>query len=357
MADFFEASALDDGSKEQLCRDLLSEFGVNRVKATPKGELIHSCPLPFGGHRNGDKNPSASLNYRKLTFKCLGCGNSGGLLWFIASCRGETSEEARTWLNDQTGMGQSVMELGNLLKVLDQLYAGPVDERPPIPRYDRSVLRPWTWNLQHPWMTDPPPDGRGIPSSTLDKFGVGYAEEYFDGTERIIIPLWWKGELVGWQARHVGDGDHPDKYRNSPDFPRDRVIFNYENGDRHSAIVVESPASVLRHHHHRSEMQATFGANVTDDQIRLLQRYQRVLLWFDNDPAGWKATERVGGQLAPYNTVWVVNYPGREDPADLDDGPVDFFVEEAIPFALWKSPAQAGTSKESRRGYSQVRHG
>ena len=338
MADFFETSALDDGSKEQLCRDLLAEFGVTHVKATPKGELIHSCPLPFGGHRNGDRNPSASLNFRKLTFKCLGCGNSGGLLWFIASCRGETSEEAKTWLNDQTGMGQSVMDLTNLLKVLDRLYAGPVDERPPIPRYDPSVLAPWTWNIQHPYLTDPPPDGRGIPSSTLDKFGVGYAEEYFDGSERIVIPLWWKGELVGWQARHIVADGHSDKYRNSPDFPRDRVLYNYENGNRRSAIVVESPASVLRHHHHQPTMQATFGANVTDDQIRLLQRYSSVLLWFDNDEAGWKATSRVGEELARYNTVWAVDSPYAADPADLDDDTVDHLVARAIPFAIWKRP-------------------
>lgn len=339
MGDFFEVSILDDGTKEQLCRDLLAEFGVTQVKATSGGELIHSCCLPFGRHKNGDRNPSASLNFRKLTYNCLGCGSSGGLLWFIAACRGETSEEAREWLNGATGLGQTVMELGTLLQILDGIYAGNTEVRPPIPRYDHRVLDPWTWNIFHPYLTDPPPDGRGIPESTLDHFRVGYADEYFDGSERIIIPLFWRGDLVGWQARRVDAAGHSDKYRNSPDFPREQTIYNYGNGDRHSAILVESPASVLRHFHHQPTMQATFGAKVTDVQLRLLQRYGSVVVWMDNDEAGWKATHRVAAELARYNTVWVVDSHYAADAADLDDDVVDQLIADAIPYAIWKQPA------------------
>ena len=91
-------------------------------------------------------------------------------------------------------------------------------------------------------------------------------------------------------------------------------------------------------------MQATFGANVTDDQIRLLQRYSSVLLWFDNDEAGWKATSRVGEELARYNTVWAVDSPYAEDPADLDDDTVDRLIAEAIPFAIWKRPERLSSA-------------
>ena len=34
-------------------------------------EYIHSCPLPFGMHKNGDSNPSASLNKDTLLFNCF----------------------------------------------------------------------------------------------------------------------------------------------------------------------------------------------------------------------------------------------------------------------------------------------
>lgn len=343
MPDFFEAVALDDGSKEQLCRDLLAEFGVTNVNATSTGELIHSCCLPFGRHKNGDRNPSASLNFRKLTYNCLGCGSSGGLLWLIAVLRGGSTEEAREWLNGQTGLGNTVLELGTLLQILDGLYAGNTNVRPPIPRYDRKMLDPWLWEIYHPYLTDGMPgvlEGRHIPESTLDHFTIGYADEYTDGSERIIIPLFWKGDLVGWQARHVVDLGQSDKYRNSPDFPRDRTIYNFDNGDRHSAIVVESPMSVLRHFHHQPTMQATFGAKVTDDQIKLLQRYDRVVLWMDNDKAGWTATHRVAEELARYNTVWVVESPFSADAADLDDAGVDQLIAGAVPYSIWRQPTE-----------------
>jgi hypothetical protein len=345
----FEAAHLPEEQREQLCRDLLAEFGVTRVKPTTKGELIHSCPLPFGQHRNGDRNPSASLNWKKLTFNCLGCGASGGLLWFISACRGEESAQSRAWLEKQTGLGGTVMELPVLLKMLDDMAKPSALERTPLPRYDVSMLKPWLWNEFHPYLTTGMPEfdlpGRGIPEETLRHFQVGYAPEYFMGRheptqERLIFPQFWRGELVGWQARRIDPQDEP-KYKNSPDFPRDRTIYNYDNGNIGAAVVVESPASVLRHFHHVPEIQATFGAKVTDEQVRFLHRYENVVLWFDNDNAGWKATQDVGNQLARYNTVWVVDSPYAADPADMPDELVNELLErQVVPHSLWKPPSE-----------------
>jgi len=333
----FEPTLLPDSEKKELCESLLREFGVTQWRATDRGELIHSCPLPNTRHRNGDRNPSASVNYRKLTFNCLGCGSKGGLLWWIATCRGEGSEEARAWLEGATGTGQTVMDLPRLLELLDAL-ASPASPRAPIPRYDQSVLAPWTeWPIHHPYLTDQPPDGRGCPSSTLQFFSIGYSDQYFDGTERIIIPLFWRDDLVGWQARRIAPWDEP-KYKNSPDFPRDRLIYN--SHDLPTAVVVESPLSVLRHHHHCPNLLATFGAEVAASQMQWLQRYQRTVLWYDNDPAGWEATERVGRALEPYNSVWVVQSPYDADPADLDDTTVEQLIEDAVPLSIWQQPQE-----------------
>lgn len=284
-----------------------------------------------------------------LTGNCLGCGSKGGLLWWIASCRGEGSEEARAWLEGATGTGQTVMDLPRLLELLDAL-ASPASPRTPIPRYDQSVLAPWTgWPIHHPYLTDQPPDGRGCPSSTLQFFSVGYSDQYFDGTERIIIPLFWCGDLVGWQARQIAPWDEP-KYKNSPDFPRDRLIYN--SHDLPTAVVVESPLSVLRHHHHCPNLVATFGAEVAASQMQWLQRYERIVLWYDNDPAGWEATKRVGTALEPYNPVWVVQSPYDADPADLDDGAVEQLIEDAVPLSIWQQPQELQRWNGDQRGHS-----
>lgn len=336
----FEPALLPDHEKRELCESLLREFGVTRWRVNEKhGEMIHSCPIP-GGHRNGDRHPSASINYRKLCFRCLGCGARGGLLWLIATMRGEDAQGVRDWLSGATGTGGHVMELGRLLAVVDALMA-PEAPPPPIPAYSVSALAPWRgWRMQHPYLTDPRPEGRGCPAETLERFQVGYAPEYVMGEhrptqERIVIPLFWRGELVGWQARRLAPWDEP-KYHNSVDFPAERVIYNYL-ADR-TAVVVESPLSVLRHAHHVPGICSTYGAGISQRQIELLHRYDRVVLWLDNDDAGWTATRQVGDALLPFSDVWAVQSPYDADPADLDDSTAEELIRQAVPYVVWERP-------------------
>lgn len=346
---FFEASLLDDGTKETLCRELLSEFGVTHVRRTDRGELIHSCCLPFGGHKNGDRNPSASLNFRKLTYRCLGCGSGGGLLWFIAVCRGEDGLQARHWLETHTGTGQQVMDLSKLLQLLNGLFDHATEEIQQIPQFSSSVLTPWTWNNFHPYLTVGLPEldfvGRGIPEDTLRHFKVGYADEYPMGfyedrtprpsQERIVIPLWWEDKLVGWQARRLNPQDEP-KYKNSQDFPRDRVLYNYRPGE--SMILVESPMSVLRHWHNHPGLVATFGAAVSPKQMSLLARASDLTVWMDNDKAGWDGTRLVIESLSRSVPIFVVDSPYDADPADLDDETVTELIASAVPWGTWSPP-------------------
>jgi hypothetical protein len=340
----FEAGMLPDSQKEQLCRTLLAEFGVTSVNVRPDGEMIHSCPLPFGLHKNGDRNPSASLNYKKLTFICRsGCG-SGGLLWFIATCRGEDIDSSRRWLEDQTGAGPDEQSLGSLLEFFDAVYGGQSQAREPMPKMSEDVLRPWM--LIHPYMTDPlEQGGRGIPMPTMLRFKIGYAQDYRMNvggkevsSERIIIPHFWRGDLVGWQSRRIINDGTP-KYASTPGMPKDQTLFNFDQKAT-GALVVESPLSVLSHAHHM-HLEATFGAEVTDRQCSLISVHRRTVLWMDNDNAGYKATKRLGDYLSAYCDVWVVDNPWAADPADLPDVEVQRLVGESlVPYALWNPPRE-----------------
>ena len=322
----FEAASLPDAEKERLCRDLLAEFGAQNVREGARGELIHSCVLPLGGHTNGDRNPSASLNYEKLTYNCLGCGNSGGLLWFIGICRGTTGDDARQWIGTTTGTGGNLQDLSALLQFFDSLYEQKTGHEAPMPQMSSRVLDPWMW--VHPYLTEM----RGIPEETILHFKVGWDPE----ANRIVIPHFWYDHLVGWQTRRLLNDGSP-KYHNSTDFPKDRTLYNYNpQGER--AIVVESPMSVLAKWHLTPEIEATFGAMVTDRQARLISIHREVILFFDNDVAGWNATERVAAILEPYSVVKVASNPWAEDPGGLDEVTYMQCIEEAVPYALWKRP-------------------
>ena len=328
-----ESSLLPDVEKEQLCRTLLAEFGVTSVNVTDKGEMIHSCPLPFGLHSNNDKNASASLNYKRLTFNCFTCGG-GGLLWFIGICRGTSSVEARRWLETETGAGPEEQPLQSLLDFFDAVYAASNNHTQPIPHMDPRILDPWM--RTHPYLTEV----RHIPEDTLERFSVGYAEiptTTPTGTvasHRVVIPHFWSDQLVGWQSRRLTDDGTP-KYKSTPDFPKDTTLFNHHRGTR--AIVVESPMSVLRHAHHLP-LVATFGAELTDRQIRHLTNYDEVILAFDNDKAGWRSTEKVGPILESYGPVRVLANDYAADVADFDDDTISEMVNSAVPYSLWTRP-------------------
>lgn len=355
----FEAVLLPDSAKEQLARSLLAEFGVTSISTRePDGELIHRCVLPW----HPETKPSASLNYKKLTYRCLGCDSKGGLLWLISSARGISTTDARGWLAGQTGLDGADFDLTALLDLFDALYEDRRSGPPPMPQFGVQVLAPWMFI--HPILTVGAPDlgikGRGIPEANLMAMQVGFAAEYpmdrdpetgavTRTSQRIIIPHFWQDRLVGWQSRRVADDGTP-KYLSTGDFPKDRTIYNFD-AKRRTAVVVESPMSVLRHLHHLP-IESTFGASVTDGQVRLLAQHEQVILWMDNDEAGWKAVEGrdepkgkrvehhpgLGEKLSAYCDVRVVDSPWAGDAAEIDDETVAALVADAVPYALWRRP-------------------
>lgn len=82
----------------------------------------------------------------------------------------------------------------------------------------------------------------------------------------------------------------------------------------------------------------------------MLAEHDLVVLWPDNDEAGWRAVigtyddkgKKVHPGLAellePYSGVLVVDSPWAADPADMDDETVATLVESAVPYALWSPP-------------------
>jgi len=357
---YFEASLLPDASKRAMCQELLAEFGATIKSINDKsGEMIHGCLVSPGVHNDQISNPTASLNYQKLTYNCLGCGASGGLLWFIATCRDETSLDARRWLEKTAGLGGQVLELAKMLDFLDAVYARPAAV--PIPTFSERILR--GWNFQHPYFLEE----RHIPEETYRKYRLGWDPR----TDRGTLPHFWEGKLVGWQTRkmpfdwrsipleedspeiHSGAPNSP-KFHSSPDFPKDATIYNHVPSTR--AVVTEAMLSVLRHEHaYHSE--AVFGAKVTDLQIRRLVKHDEVILWMDNDRAGWDAVlghpevkptkekpegkEAVPGMaelLSAYTRVRVVASPWSQDPADLPTDEAASLTDAAVPWSIWEPP-------------------
>jgi len=343
-----------------MCQELLAEFGASVRRVNDKsGEMIHGCLVSPGVHSDQDKNPTASLNYQKLTYNCLGCGASGGLLWFIATCRDESSLDARRWLEKTAGLGGQVLELAAMMRFLDAVYARPAVL--PIPSYSEKLLK--AWDFEHPYFRE----SRHITARIYKQYRLGWDPK----TDRVVLPHFWEGKLVGWQTRKLPqewramllEADSPDihsgkpnspKYHSSPDFPKDSTIYNHRPSE--SAVIMEAMLSVLRHEE-SFHSEAVFVAKVTGLQVRRLVKHDEGILWMDNDRAGWDAVlgrpevpptkekpqgkEAVLGMaemLSVYTRVKVVDSRWSQDPADL---PTDVAVElraTAVPWSIWEPP-------------------
>lgn len=316
-----------------------THWWVVSVEETDRVEDVYCAEVP--------STNSFVLADNILTGNCLGCPAKGGILWLIGITQGVYGPEARNWLAEQTGTGGKEFQLAPLLQFLDAIEAARTKSKTPapIPRFSESVLEPW--NHIYPGLTTGVPElgieGRGIPEANLIEARVGWDMD----DNRIIIPHFWKGDLVGWQGRRILDAEaQPEKYKSTPDFPRDSTIYRQPEGKR--IIVVESPMSVLKHLHHLP-IGGTFGSAITDRQLALLRWYPEVIFWVDPDPAGWgnleghwdeKGIHHPGAaqQLEAYSTVKVVASDWAGDPAEFDDDTAETLVDEAIPLAIWSKP-------------------
>jgi hypothetical protein len=345
----FAPAMLPDEIKRSMALDLLAEFGGEPTNINDQtGEITLRCVLPW----HDDRSPSAGFNYKKLVFACLSCHSSGGLLWFIGTCRGQSGNEVRAWVDTQIGLGGDEDSLPNLIRLIKALYARDSRAPEPIPKMSPLALKPWAFI--HPYLTDPAPM-RAVPMRNALDLKLGYAARFpvpLDNggrgeSERIVIPHFWRDSLVGWQTRRIYADGSP-KYLLSPGHPRDRTLYDHDPS-RGIAVVVESAMSVARHRH-VLPMVATFGSEVTDSQVWHLADYDTVILWPDPDEAGWKALQGwedlttgqrrpgLAERLMPYSRVLVVASPWSVDPADLDEDAVLELAGAAVPYSQWRRP-------------------
>ena len=141
--------------------------------------------------------------------------------------------------------------------------------------------------------------------------------------DRVVLPHFMNGQLVGWVARKIQEIDGVPKYRNSKGFPRGAWLYNLDNARAYDEVyVVESPMSVLvLKSRGIDNVVATFGAKVDNHQLSLLRNFSKVNVFMDGDTPGRMATEHITAELQHYTKIGVIMTPDDEDPATLSTVP------------------------------------
>jgi len=223
--------------------------------------------------------------------------------------------------------GTNIIHVEDFIKRLEGIFEEDHIERNDIPVYSDTLLR--RWERVCGYLTD-----RGVSEAVQREMRTGVEEnrsefsksstgEHMVTLDRVVLPHFMNGNLIGWVARKIQNVDGVPKYRNSKGFPRGAWLYNLDNARAYDEVyVVESPMSVLvLKSRGIDNVVATFGAKVDKQQLNLLRNFSRVNIFMDGDTPGRMATQHLIESLGTYTKLSIIETPDDEDPATLTSIP------------------------------------
>ena len=168
---------------------------------------------------------------------------------------------------------------------------------------------------------------RKLEVSSWSKFSLGYSEKQDMVTVPVHSP---DGMPVGFVGRSIEGKE----FKNTPGLPKAKTLFNLhrvKTADR--VYVVESSFDAIRLDQVGFPAIATLGANVSNIQIELLQKYfNNIIVIADNDEAGGNMKTKIIEKLGSRVSVIKLDkqYKDIGDMADEDIKSLDFQFDKSI---------------------------
>lgn len=312
-------------------RDFVSQINVDAfeeaidfvpIKSDDSGNDIGHCPDIWGLHKNGDTTGKFAIHREKKIYNCWVCGG-GSFLSLAMEFKNVGEAEATEWLyrfvsEDAISDESFTEEIERLLATDTEAY-----ERSALPYFNQRVLD----GLQpaYDWASE-----KLINPDIVDRMAIKEDPSRTRGNYEgpaIVLPHYWQGRLVGWQERWL-DKDRPQyvpKYTNTSDFPRESTLYNYDwSMFGQEVVICESVPTTLVLLSLGIPSMATFGSNVTSEQMKLMRRCtEGIIIAPDNDSPGIKYIESLYEGLDEYIPLKVTEPVGEEgtgsDLGDLDD--------------------------------------
>ena len=333
---------------EKLLRERYGVRGIVR----DGDEIRCSCPLPFGMHPRGDRNPSFSVNVESRLANCFKCGG-GNMMWFIKVMEPRTPSGDYISNAEIASIAREYAEELDIDRILERSKESGRNAASgwKVPTASSTAfsehVEAWSKNKTDYWAS------RGLTQETVEMWKLGFDPE----ERRAIVPHVFEYEVVGWTGRAVADDVVP-KWKHSYKLPKDTTLFSYDNAVRYpQVVVVEAPISALwLWQMGIQNVVATFGASVTLNQERLLRRFDEVVLWMDGDVAGWKATLDLVERLRGHTTVQVVD-SWSGDPAEksADECWNLVFEKGLIPGFMFEQSMLGNIDRVTLNGIHEVR--
>jgi DNA primase len=172
---------------------------------------------------------------------------------------------------------------------------------------------------------------RKIELSSWSKFSLGYSEKQDMVTVPVHSP---DGMPIGFVGRSIEGKE----FKNTPGLPKSKTLFNLNRVKMlDSVYVVESSFDAIRLDQVGLSAVATLGANVSNTQIELLQKYfNNIIVIADNDEAGGNMKDRIVEKLSTRVSVIKLNnqYKDIGDMPDEELAGLEFQFDKSISLML-----------------------
>ncbi len=332
--------------------DIISQF--TQLKRSGNG-LMGRCPFPS----HAERTASFSVSETKQVYHCFGCGKSGNVFSFLRDYQGMSFPEAVEYLADRASIAlpepatQTSQDQEQIRK----------EKRKLIQHANRLALLFFQQTLKKLPVQHPVRDylkKRGLDSSIIETFYIGYAPADWDGLvqylnshgvsmkvaeeaqlikakqgggyfdlfrDRLIFPIFnHLGEPIAFGGRIIFDGQP--KYLNSPETPvfsKSKTLYGLNETAKYIrsedlVVIVEGYMdAVALYQAGIKNVVAIMGTAMTSDHCKMMKRMTpHVLMLLDGDQAGRSAAERslpilLSQGLYPRGLI----LPDNQDPDDF----------------------------------------
>ncbi len=300
---------------------------ISQIAKLKKKGKDHLGLCPF----HSEKTPSFTVSDTKQFFYCFGCHTHGNLIDFVIKHQQLTFPEAVKFLSEKYQIP---------LEELDAYDEKKETQRKTISALNQKAQLFYIQQLKNSNSALAYLKQRGLSSSSLNEFGIGFAPDSWHALyehcqpiskenqetcglfahkgarvydrlrNRIVYPIHdLAGRCIGFGGRVIDPENQP-KYLNSPDTPlfnKSNVLYGLyaclKSKQSQDLIVVEGYMDVIMLHQHGIKSAvASLGTAFTLGHLKLCQRYAElsITFCFDGDNAGQRAMHSIIDILLPH---------------------------------------------------------
>lgn len=321
------------------------------LKKSSASSYVGLCPF------HNEKTPSFHVNADRQYFHCFGCNAGGDVITFVMKMQNMSFSDAVAYLAESVGM--KVPTRDTFDSEITQLRKTVLEINKKAARYYHERLFSPEGKKALDYMY-----GRGYTRNTLIRWGVGYAPAGWDNVyvrlrdmgytdeqlkaaqlvtapkkegaryrlfdffrDRVMLPIIdANGNVIGFGGRTLDPEEKARKYMNTADsfvFRKGNNLYgmNYAKSTKKDHLILcEGNLDVIAMHQAGFDNAvAGLGTALTPEQGRLLKKYtDRVVLCYDNDEAGRKATQRSMQVLSSLDlNVRILTLRGGKDPDEI----------------------------------------